>query len=86
MEKLGFDRFAPVLLQIGLLAAQTADREGRKRRAELIERAGPIRAFIPMLLPNERPEKMFSTMVNWGRFAELFGFNKDEDRFYLDQE
>jgi len=24
--------------------------------------------------------------VNWGRFAELFGYNKDEDRFYLDNE
>jgi NitT/TauT family transport system ATP-binding protein len=41
---------------------------------------------LAMLLPNERPEKMFSTIVNWGRFAELFGYNKDEDRFYLDQE
>ena len=26
---------------------------------------------LAMLLPNEKPEKMFSTMVNWGRFAEL---------------
>jgi NitT/TauT family transport system ATP-binding protein len=41
---------------------------------------------LAMLLPNESPEKMFSTIVNWGRFAELFGYNKDEDRFYLDQE
>jgi len=41
---------------------------------------------LAMLLPNESPEKMFSTIVNWGRFAELFGYSKDEDRFYLDQE
>jgi NitT/TauT family transport system ATP-binding protein len=41
---------------------------------------------LGMLLPNEAPEKVFATMVNWGRFAELFGYNKDEDRFYLDQE
>jgi NitT/TauT family transport system ATP-binding protein len=41
---------------------------------------------LAMLLPNEEPEKVFSTLVNWGRFAELFGYNKDEDRFYLDQE
>ena len=41
---------------------------------------------LAMLLPNEKPEKIFSTIVNWGRFAELFGYNKDEDRFYLDQE
>lgn len=38
------------------------------------------------LLPNESPDKVFWTIVNWGRFAELFGYNKDEDRFYLDQE
>jgi NitT/TauT family transport system ATP-binding protein len=41
---------------------------------------------LAMLLPSEKPERMFSTVVNWGRFAELFGYNKDEDRFYLDQE
>jgi NitT/TauT family transport system ATP-binding protein len=41
---------------------------------------------LALLLPNESPEKMFTTIVNWGRFAELFGYNKDEDRFYLDQE
>ncbi len=41
---------------------------------------------LAMLLPNDPPEKMFSTVVNWGRYAELFGYNKDEDRFYLDQD
>jgi NitT/TauT family transport system ATP-binding protein len=45
-----------------------------------------ILEHLAMLLPNESPEKVFATMVNWGRFAELFGYNKDEDRFYLDQE
>jgi NitT/TauT family transport system ATP-binding protein len=45
-----------------------------------------ILEHLAMLLPNEPPEKMFATMVNWGRFAELFGYNKDEDRFYLDHE
>jgi len=41
---------------------------------------------LAMLLPSEKPERQFSTMVNWGRYAELFGYNKDEDRFYLDNE
>ncbi len=41
---------------------------------------------LAMLLPSERPDRVFWTIVNWGRFAELFGYNKDEDRFYLDQE
>jgi NitT/TauT family transport system ATP-binding protein len=41
---------------------------------------------LAMLLPSEPPQRMFQTIVNWGRFAELFGYNKDEDRFYLDHE
>ena len=41
---------------------------------------------LAMLLPSEKPERQFSTMVGWGRYAELFGYNKDEDRFYLDNE
>jgi NitT/TauT family transport system ATP-binding protein len=41
---------------------------------------------LAMLLPDERPEQVFATMVAWGRFAELFGYNKDDDRFYLDEE
>lgn len=53
------------------------------------ERALPkevIVEHLAMLLPNENPERLFTTIVNWGRFAELFGYNKDDDRFYLDQE
>ncbi|MGA7870069.1 MAG: AAA-associated domain-containing protein [Candidatus Binatus sp.] len=41
---------------------------------------------LAMLLPSEKPERQFQTLVNWGRYAELFGYNKDEDRFYLDNE
>src|ERR1035437_7800933 len=45
-----------------------------------------VLGHLAMLPPSEKPERQFSTMVNWGRFAELFGYNKDEDRFYLDHE
>lgn len=45
-----------------------------------------ILEHLAMLLPNENPERLFAVLVNWGRFAELFGYNKDDDRFYLDQE
>ena len=45
-----------------------------------------VLTHLAMLLPSEKPERQFQTMVNWGRFAELFGYNKDEDRFYLDNE
>jgi len=36
------------------------------------------------LLPNEDAESSFSTIVNWGRYAELFGYNDDTQTFYLD--
>jgi NitT/TauT family transport system ATP-binding protein len=45
-----------------------------------------ILEHLAMLLPSESPEKQFLAIVNWGRFAELFGYNTDDDRFYLDQE
>ncbi|MHA2641308.1 MAG: AAA-associated domain-containing protein [bacterium JZ-2024 1] len=41
--------------------------------------------ILRVLLPHQNPEKIFATIVDWGRFAELFGYNSDEDRFYLDQ-
>jgi NitT/TauT family transport system ATP-binding protein len=41
---------------------------------------------LAMLLPNDPPERLFARIVSWGRFAELFGYSKDSDRFYLDQE
>ncbi len=37
------------------------------------------------LIPNENSEETFTTMVNWGRYAELFGYNDDSQTFYLDQ-
>jgi len=38
------------------------------------------------LHPNEDVEESFETLVEWGRFAELFGFDEDLDAFYLDDE
>jgi len=36
------------------------------------------------LIPNEDAESSFSAVVNWGRYAELFGYNDDTQTFYLD--
>jgi len=36
------------------------------------------------LVPNENSEQTFSTLVSWGRYAELFGYNDDSQTFYLD--
>ena len=38
------------------------------------------------LIPNENVEETFSTIVGWGRYSELFGYNDDTETFYLDVE
>jgi len=38
------------------------------------------------LIPNENAEQTFSQLVQWGRYAELFGYNDDSESFYLDLE
>jgi NitT/TauT family transport system ATP-binding protein len=35
-------------------------------------------------LPNENPEQVVEALVNWGRFAEYFGYNDDTKEVYLD--
>lgn len=41
---------------------------------------------IALHLPNENTESIFKTMLDWGRYGELFGYNSDTDLFYLDSE
>lgn len=41
---------------------------------------------LAVWLPSQRPVTMFKTIVRWGRYAELFGYNADERRLYLDVE
>ena len=36
------------------------------------------------LLPNEDAEMSFANLLNWGRYAELFGYNDDTHTFYID--
>ena len=40
---------------------------------------------LVMWLPDENPELTFKTIVNWGRYAELFAYDADEERLSLDQ-
>jgi len=37
-------------------------------------------------IPHENSEELFKTVVNWGRFAELLGYNHDTQILYLDEE
>jgi len=44
-----------------------------------------IQEELSRLLPKENPDTLFKTIVNWARYAEIFGYNRDHDIFYLDE-
>ena len=41
---------------------------------------------LAMRLTSEDVERMFDTVVGWGRFAELFGYSTDDETLYLDDQ
>lgn len=46
---------------------------------------GGVMEEIVLYLPYENPKQIQKTLVDWGRYAELLGFNADRDEIYLDQ-
>src|SRR3954469_13995087 len=38
---------------------------------------------LALLLPLENPRAMFNTLVNWGRYGQIFGYSRDTDKIYL---
>ena len=40
---------------------------------------------LAIKLPTEDVEKLFKTIVGWGRFSELFGYSTEDEMLYLDQ-
>jgi NitT/TauT family transport system ATP-binding protein len=38
---------------------------------------------LAVLLPQEQPRQLFTTLLNWGRYGEVFGYSRDTDLFYL---
>lgn len=38
---------------------------------------------LAILSPSEDPETLFSTLLKWGRYGEIFGFSHDTGRFFL---
>jgi len=45
-------------------------------RQEIMDELGRI-------LPTERPKPQFDALMNWGRYAEIFSFSRDDDRLVL---
>jgi len=56
--------------------------ESESRRLDREEVLEALRRW----LPHENIDDLFKTVVNWGRFAELFGYNSDTRILYLDEE
>ncbi|HWB52793.1 MAG TPA: AAA-associated domain-containing protein, partial [Tepidisphaeraceae bacterium] len=40
---------------------------------------------LAVRLPTQDAEKLFETIVAWGRYAELFGYDPEQQILYLDQ-
>jgi len=45
--------------------------------------AGIIVEELAVLLPQEQPRQLFTTLLNWGRYGEIFGYARDTDTFQL---
>ncbi len=54
--------------------------ERRELPAELILEELALR------LPHEQPRQMFTTLLNWGRYGDVFGYSRDTDLFFLHRE
>ncbi|MFQ5780498.1 MAG: AAA-associated domain-containing protein, partial [Nitrospiria bacterium] len=62
-----------------LIDALQKSEEGRLDRESILEE-------LSRFLPHEDIEGLFKTIVNWGRYAELLGYNPDTQTLYLDEE
>lgn len=51
--------------------------EGHRVPAEV------IREQLTVLLPQEQSRNLFTTLLNWGRFADLFTYSRETDLFQL---
>jgi NitT/TauT family transport system ATP-binding protein len=65
-----------VEIMMGMLRRQSDARLGRD----------VILEQLAILLPNEDPERLFSTLVRWGRYGGLLGYSAKDDILYLRQE
>lgn len=60
-----------------LVIDQLSKRPDRRLPAEI------VRESLVVALPTERPQGLFETLINWGRYAELFSFDATTDEIAL---
>jgi NitT/TauT family transport system ATP-binding protein len=44
-----------------------------------------LKEQLVLVLPNEDPDALFDTIVGWGRYGELIGYEATEQVVYLDE-
>ena len=45
-----------------------------------------VQAALELDFPAEEAKRQLETIINWGRYAELFAYDEDAGRFYLETE
>ncbi len=56
----------------------------KEARDNQIDREDVVEEFATHL-PDEDAEELVNAVIEWGRFAELIGYNSDSEEIYLDQ-
>ena len=70
------------LLTLPLFARVLAWLEGEEGESLSME---TLKSRIGEAFPNEDVDTAFSMLVNWGRYAELFGYNAAREELYVDR-
>ena len=62
-----------------------------QKTAELLKQSEIVRIPVSELkekigewLPNENPDTIADVLIDWGRYAEFFGYNDNTKSIYLD--
>jgi NitT/TauT family transport system ATP-binding protein len=81
---------APLSAKKALLRKQMLELQVFKHIVKLLEGkpghevpAEVIVEELAVLLPQEQPRQLFTTLLNWGRYGEIFGYARENDSFQL---
>jgi NitT/TauT family transport system ATP-binding protein len=81
---------APLAEKKALLRKQLLELKVFRHVIKLLEKsdkqrlpANVVREELALQLPQEQPRQIFTTLLNWGRYGEVFGYERDGDLLYL---
>jgi NitT/TauT family transport system ATP-binding protein len=67
------------MVQLGVFKHATLLLENNQRKMPV----DVIVEQLAVLLPQEAPRALFTTLLNWGRYGEVFGYDRESDDFVL---